>query len=84
MPGGGLRRGGGRDGAERRDGRALLPADTTPEALADVMLAYLRDPARVRREGERAREVVVEAFDARQHAKKIHAQIVAAAGARRR
>lgn len=63
---------------------ALLPADTTPEALADVMLAYLRDPARLRREGERARQVVVEAFDARQHAKKIHAQVVAAAGARRR
>jgi len=63
---------------------ALLPERTTPEALADVMLGYLRDPARVAREGARAREVVVEAFDARQHARKIHAQIVEAAKARRR
>lgn len=63
---------------------ALLPESTTPEALADVMLGYLRDPARVAREGARARAVVVEAFDARQHARKIHAQIVEAAKARRR
>ncbi|MFO0608029.1 MAG: glycosyltransferase family 4 protein [Polyangiales bacterium] len=63
---------------------ALLPESTTPEALADVMLGYLRDPARVAREGRCAREVVVEAFDARQHARKIHAQIVEAAKARRR
>ena len=63
---------------------ALLPADTTPEALADVMLGYLRDPDRVAREGARARAVVVEAFDARQHGRKIHAQIVEAARARRR
>ncbi len=63
---------------------ALMSAESTPEALADVMLAYLRDGDRVKREGARAREVVIEAFDARQHAKKIHAQIVEAARARRR
>jgi glycosyltransferase involved in cell wall biosynthesis len=63
---------------------ALLSAETSPEALADVMLGYLRDPARVAREGARAREVVVEAFDARQHGRRIHAQIVEAARSRRR
>jgi glycosyltransferase involved in cell wall biosynthesis len=63
-----------------RDGEtgSLLPSNGTPEALAEAMLAYLRDPVRVRREGVRAREVVVEAFDARQHGRKIYAQIVEA------
>ncbi len=68
-----------------RDGEtgALMPADSSPEALADVMLAYLRDPERVRREGAAAREAVVAAFDARHHAEKIRAQIEAAAATRR-
>ena len=68
-----------------RDGETgtLMGPDPSPEALADVMLSYLRDPARVKREGARGREAVVEAFDARHHARKIHAQIVAAAATRR-
>ncbi len=68
-----------------RDGETgtLMPAAPSAEDLADVMLAYLRDPERVRREGARAREAVIEAFDARHHADKIHAQILAAASARR-
>ena len=49
---------------------ARCPESTTPEALADVMLGHLRPDPRVAREGP-AREVVVEAFDARQHARKI-------------
>jgi glycosyltransferase involved in cell wall biosynthesis len=69
-----------------RDGETgtLMGPDPAPEALAAVMLSYLRDPERVKREGARGREAVVEAFDARHHARKIHAQIVAAAALRRR
>ncbi|MFO0651424.1 MAG: glycosyltransferase [Polyangiales bacterium] len=68
-----------------RDGETgtLMGPDPSPEALADVMRSYLRDPERVRREGAKARDAVVEAFDARHHAQKIHAQILAAAHTRR-
>ena len=68
-----------------RDGAtgSLMGADSSPEALADVMLAYLRDGDRVAREGASAREAVMEAFDARQHGARIQAQIVEAARARR-
>ena len=67
-----------------RDGETgtLMGAAPSPEELADVMLAYLRDPGRVRREGAQARDSVIEAFDARGHGRAIQREILRAAASR--
>lgn len=67
-----------------RDGvdGVLLPPDATPDALADAMLRYLRDPARRAREGALARASVLEHFSARGHGEAILAQIDAALATR--
>jgi glycosyltransferase involved in cell wall biosynthesis len=65
-----------------RDGvdGALLPADVSVDALADVMLAYLRDPDRRAREGAAARASVLEGFSASAHGAQIYREIVTAMG----
>jgi glycosyltransferase involved in cell wall biosynthesis len=64
-----------------RDGETgtLMSPSPTPEQLAEVMLSYLRDPARVVREGEQARRSVESRFNARAHAQSIAAEITRAA-----
>ncbi len=59
---------------------ALLPADVSADALADVMLAYLRDPERRAREGAAARASVLEGFSASAHGAQIYREIVTAMG----
>ncbi len=63
-----------------RDGvdGALLPASVSADALADALLAYLRDPARRAREGEAARAAVLEGFSASAHGAQIYREITAA------
>ena len=65
-----------------RDGAtgSLLPPSPSTDAFADAMLAYLRDPARLRREGLAAREAVIEGFGGRAHGRAIQAQIELALG----
>ncbi len=54
----------GAETVERAEGGTVVtPGD--PDALADAMLAYLRDPARADRDGARGRAFVAGAFDRR-------------------
>lgn len=63
-----------------RDGvdGSLLPANASAAQLADAMGAYLRDPERLSREGERARESVCARFSASAHGEAILNEIRAA------
>jgi glycosyltransferase involved in cell wall biosynthesis len=54
---------------------SLLPETSSPRALGELLLAYLRDPGRVSREGARAREAVEARFDARAHGRAIEVQL---------
>jgi glycosyltransferase involved in cell wall biosynthesis len=56
-------------------GGGVLVPPRDESALAEAMLAYLRDDVRRRRDGVRARERVVSEFDARVHAANIREQI---------
>ncbi len=62
------------------DTGTLLPPEPSTDDFAQAMLLYLRDPARMAREGTRAREAVITAFDARAHAQAIQREIQRAAG----
>jgi len=65
-----------------RDGKtgALLPPSPSTGLFADAMLAYLRDPERLRREGVAAREAVIAGFGGSAHGRAIQAQIELALG----
>lgn len=65
-----------------RDGvtGTLLPPSPSTELFADAMLAYLRDPERLRREGVAAREAVIEGFGGRAHGRAIQTEIERALG----
>nr|MBK7064282.1 glycosyltransferase [Deltaproteobacteria bacterium] len=65
-----------------RDGEtgALLPPSPSTSLFADAMLAYLRDPERLRREGIAAREAVIAGFGGSAHGRAIQAQIERALG----
>ena len=60
-----------------RDGATgtLLPPSPSTSLFADAMLAYLRDPERLRREGVAAREAVIAGFGGSAHGRAIQAQI---------
>jgi glycosyltransferase involved in cell wall biosynthesis len=60
-----------------RDGATgtLLPPSPSTRLFADAMLAYLRDPERLRREGIAAREAVIAGFGGNAHGRAIQAQI---------
>ena len=65
-----------------RDGSTgtLLPPSPSATVFADAMLAYLRDPERLHREGVAAREAVIAGFGGSAHGRAIQAQIERALG----
>jgi glycosyltransferase involved in cell wall biosynthesis len=65
-----------------RDGATgtLLSPDPSTAVFADAMLAYLRDPARLTREGAAARQAVIDGFGGRAHGRAIQSQIELALG----
>ncbi len=65
-----------------RDGATgtLLPPSPSTAAFAHAMLAYLRDPGRLRREGAAARQAVIDGFGGEAHGRAIMAQIERALG----